>query len=85
MLELYRRAGLEVDEADLKEFIRERDLTIHGGWDASRQGGMDSYRWSEYGINLIERLVLRFFIYEGDYYARTTAKIEYFAHRDPNW
>lgn len=85
LLELYDRAGLEVDEAELKEFVQERDRTIHGGWDASRAGGMKSHHWSEYGINLIERLVLRFFAYEGEYYNRTTAEVEHFAHRDPDW
>ena len=85
LLELYEKAGLEVDEGELKAFIGERDRTIHGGWDASRPGGMESYRWAQYGINLIERLVLRFLAYEGDYYNRTTGEIEHFAHQEPDW
>lgn len=46
---------------------------------------MEGHRWSQYGINLIERLVLRFLAYEGDYYDRTTGEIEHFTHRDPDW
>ncbi len=85
LLELYEKASLEVDEGDLRDFIRQRDLVTHGSWDPSREGTMETYRWAEYGTNLIERLVLRFFGYEGNYYDRTTGKPEYFAHREASW
>src|SRR5829696_6264665 len=85
LLELYNRADLSVDRSLLSGFIRERDNIIHGTWDASRDNSMKTYYWAEYGLNLLERLILRFFWYEGQYWDRVTGNIEYFEHREPNW
>jgi len=85
LLELYDRAGLSVNENDLRSFIHERDNIIHGTWDASLDRSMQTYHWAEYGLNLLERLMLRFFGYEGQYWDRVTRSIERFEHREPNW
>jgi hypothetical protein len=85
LLELYDRADLSVERSLLSGFIRERDNIIHGTWDASRDNSMRTYYWAEYGLNLLERLMLRFFGYEGYYWDRVTGSIEHFEHREPNW
>lgn len=83
--ELYGRAHLSVDRNELKTFIDERNAVIHGYWDPSPAGTMDAHRLAEYGTNLLEKLILRFFRYDGPYYNRTTGEIETFEHRDPSW
>jgi hypothetical protein len=85
LLELYDRADLSLDHAALSDFIRERDNIIHGTWDASRDSSMRTYFWAAYGLNLLERLMLRFFGYEGQYWNRVTESLEHFEHREPNW
>lgn len=85
LLELYDRAGLSVDNSVLNDFIRERDSIIYGNWDASLDGSMQTYYWAEYGLSLLERLVLRFFGYEGPYWDRVTEDIQHFEHREPTW
>jgi hypothetical protein len=85
LLELYDRADLSVDHAALRGFIRERDNIIHGTLDASRDSSMRTYFWAAYGLNLLERLMLRFFGYEGQYWNRVTESLEHFEHREPNW
>jgi hypothetical protein len=85
LLELYDRAALSVDSSVLNDFIRERDSIIHGVWDASLEGSMQTNYWAEYGLNLLERLVLRFFRYEGLYWDRVTEDIQHFEHREPTW
>jgi hypothetical protein len=85
LLELYDRADLSVDRSVLSGFIRERDNIIHGTWDASRDASIQTYYWAEYGLNLLERLMLRFFGYEGQYWDRVTKSFQRFEHRDPTW
>jgi hypothetical protein len=85
LLELYDRAGLFVDSSVLNDFIRQRDSIIHGIWDASLEGSMQTSYWAEYGLSLLERLVLRFFRYEGLYWDRVTEDIQHFEHREPTW
>jgi hypothetical protein len=85
LLELYDRADLSVDGSVLNAFIRERDSIIHGNWDASLGGSMQTHYWAEYGLNLLERLMLRFFGYEGQYWDRVTRGKVHFEHREPNW
>jgi hypothetical protein len=85
LLELYDRADLSVNRSVLSDFIRERDNIIHGTWDASRDNSMKTIYWAKYGLNLLERLMLRFFGYEGYYWDRVTGRIEHFEHREPNW
>ncbi len=46
---------------------------------------MRAHYLAEYGTNLLEKLILRFFRYDGPYYDRTTGRIEPFEHQDPNW
>jgi hypothetical protein len=75
LLELYDRADLSVDRSVLSGFIRERDNIIHGTWDASRDASIQTYYWAEYGLNLLERLMLRFFGYEGQYWDRVTKRL----------
>jgi hypothetical protein len=76
LLELYERADLVVDPVELGRFIRERDTVIHGSWDSGRGGTLKTYRLAEYGLNLLEMLLLRLFEYEGKYYNRTSISIE---------
>ena len=85
LMELYGRAHLDVDRDELKVFIDERNAVIHGYWDANPEGAMRAHRLAEYGTNLLEKLILRFFRYDGPYYDRTTGGIEPFEHQDPNW
>jgi hypothetical protein len=85
LLELYDRADLSVDRSVLSGFIRERDNIIHGTWDASRDASIQTYYWAEYGLNLLERLMLRSFGYEGQYWDRVTKSFQRFEHRDPTW
>lgn len=83
--ELYGRAHLTVDREELKIFIDERNAVVHGYWDPSPEGAMRAHYLAEYGTNLLEKLILRFFRYDGPYYDRTTGRIEPFEHQDPNW
>jgi hypothetical protein len=85
LLELYDRADLSVDRSELSGFIKERDNIIHGTWDASPDASIRTYYWARYGLNLLERLMLRFFGYDGRYWDRVTDSIEHFEHREPNW
>jgi hypothetical protein len=85
LLELYGRAELSVNRAVLGNFIHERDNVILGNWDPSREGTRRIYYWSEYGLNLLERLIFRFFGYQGQYWDRVMETAVYFEHRDPNW
>ena len=70
LLELYERADLEVDEEKLGEFIAERNKVIHGNYDASAEGAWKNIRLARYGLNLLEKLMLRLLQYEGEYYDR---------------
>jgi hypothetical protein len=70
LLELYDRADLEVDEGKLSEFITERNKVIHGTYDASAEGAWKNVRLARYGLNLLEKLLLRLLGYEGEYYDR---------------
>ena len=70
LLELYDRADLEVDEEKLSKFIAERNKVIHGTYDASAEGAWKNDRLARYGLNLLEKLLLRLLQYEGEYYDR---------------
>jgi hypothetical protein len=70
LLELYDSADLEVDEGKLSEFIAERNKVIHGTYDASAEGAWKAHRLAWYGLNLLEKLLLRLLHYEGEYYDR---------------
>ena len=83
--ELYGRARLGVDRDELRTFIAERNAVVHGYWDPSPEGAMGAHRLAEYGTNLLEKLILRFFRYDGPYYDRTSGGIEPFEHQDPSW
>ena len=83
--DLYKKAHLPVDREELRDFINERNSVIHGSWDSSAEGTMRTDRWAEYGTNLLEKLILRFFRYEGDYYDRISSNIERFEHKEPDW
>ena len=88
LMELYGRAQLTIDRDELGTFIAERNAVTHGYWDPSPEGAMRAHRLAEYGTNLLEKLILRFFRYEGPYYDRTSNEpnsIEQFDHQDPNW
>jgi hypothetical protein len=88
LMELYGRAQLTIDRDELTTFIAERNAVTHGYWDPSPEGAMRAHHLAEYGTNLLEKLILRFFRYEGPYYDRTSNKpnsIEQFDHQDPNW
>ena len=69
-MELYDKADLEVDEEKLGEFIAERNKVIHGTYDASAEGAWKNIRLAWYGLNLLEKLLLRLLRYEGEYYDR---------------
>ncbi len=83
--ELYGRAHLPVDRNDLDTFISERNAVVHGYWDSNPEGATRAHRLAEYGTNLLEKLIPRFFRYDGPYYDRTTSGIVPFKHRDPDW
>ncbi len=83
--DLYKKAHLPVDRGELREFINERNSVIHGYWDSSAEGTMRTDRWAEYGTNLLEKLILRFFRYEGTYYDRISHDTERFEHEEPDW
>lgn len=85
LLELCERADLKVDQKGLAKFIRERDKVLHGSWDSGRRGTLDSHRVAEYGLNLLEMLLLRLFEYEGKYYDRTSISIEEFPAGKFSW
>lgn len=88
LMELYGRAQLTIDRDEPTTFIAERNAVTHGYWDPSPEGAMRAHHLAEYGTNLLEKLILRFFRYEGPYYDRTSNKpnsIEQFDHQDPNW
>jgi hypothetical protein len=70
LLELYERADLDVDEEKLREFIAGRNKVIHGTYDASAEGAWKNVRLARYGLNLLEKLLLRLLRYEGEYYDR---------------
>ena len=46
---------------------------------------MRAYQVTEYGTNLLEKLILRLFRYEGPYLDRTTGEQVPFEHQDPDW
>lgn len=83
--DLYKKAHLPVDRGELRDFINERNSVIHGSWDSSAEGTMRTDSWAEYGTNLLEKLILRFFQYEGDYYDRISSNTERFEHEEPDW
>jgi hypothetical protein len=86
LMELYGRVRLlPINQEVLRRFIQERNQVIHGRWNADREGAMATFWWSEYGLNLLERLILRFFGYEGPYWNRVKGSAEGFEHRDPKW
>jgi hypothetical protein len=84
-MELYSRARLPVDQEELRTFIGYRNEVVHGYWDPGPEGAMRAHRLADYGTNLLEKLILRFFGYDGPYYDRTTGGIAQFEHRDPYW
>lgn len=59
-----------MDEEKLGEFIAERNKVIHGNYDASAEGAWKNIRLARYGLNLLEKLMLRLLRYEGEYYDR---------------
>ncbi len=83
-MELYEKSDLEVNSEELGRFIRERNAVIHGSWDSGRGGTLETYRLAEYGLNLLEMLLLRLFEYEGEYYDRTSGSIQYFPAGNTN-
>lgn len=85
LLELYVRADLEVDKGKLDEYIKHRNFVLHGTWDSDVKGGTDTFMIAEYGLELLERLVVRFFGYEGPFYERTRGADGYLARGEPNW
>ncbi len=85
LLDLYAKADLEVDECQLKEYIKHRNFVLHGTWDSDVKGGTDTFLVAEYGLELLERLVVRFFGYEGPFYERTRGADGYLAKGEPNW
>lgn len=85
LLELCKKADLKVDQKELGKFISERDKVIHGSWNSGIRGTLDLYRLAEYGLNLLEMLLLRLFEYEGKYYNRTSISIEEFPAGKFSW
>lgn len=85
LLELYERANLEVSPEKLGKFIAERNKVIHGSWDSKLEGSLRTYRLAEYGLNLLEMLLLRLFGYQGEYRNRATASKEEFLFKDVDW
>lgn len=85
LLELYARADLEVDEDEVKEYITERDAVLHGSWVSDVEGGIRTFFLAEYGLGLLERLVLRFFGYEGLFYDRVQGNDGHLAKGEPTW
>lgn len=79
LLELYGMLGLNIDEEQLARFIRERDVVLHGSWDSGREGTLGTYRLAQYGLHLLEVLLLRLFEYEGEYHNRVTQTAEDFS------
>jgi len=70
LMELFYKADLEVDEKELGAFIAERNQVLHGYYDASAAGTWKTDRLARYGLNLLEKLILRLLWYEGYYYDR---------------
>ncbi len=86
LMELYGRARLPLPDRDeLKTFIDERNAVVHGYWNPSPENALPSHRLAEYGTNLLEKLILRFFRYDGPYYDRTIGEATPFEHKDPGW
>ncbi|MDP9478157.1 MAG: hypothetical protein M3R38_21165 [Actinomycetota bacterium] len=86
LMELYGRARLPLPDRDeLKTFIDERNAVVHGYWNPSPENALPSHRLAEYGTNLLEKLILRFFRYDGPYYDRTIGEAAPFEHKDPGW
>jgi hypothetical protein len=85
LLELYDRADLEVDEGNLSEFIAERNKVIHGTYDASAEGAWKTDRLARYGLNLLEKLLLRLLQYEGEYYDRANDEAVWLPEGHPSW
>jgi hypothetical protein len=85
LLELYKRAQLEVDPVEIGRFITERDKVMHGSWDSGREGTLNTYRLAEYGLNLLEKLLLRLLGYEGKYHNRVNVSTEDFPAGKFNW
>lgn len=85
LLELHEKADLPVDAGRVGEFIRQRDLVLHGSWDASEAGTVDTYWVARYGTWLLERLVLRRFGYEGVYWNRVRQVSERMTRGTPSW
>jgi hypothetical protein len=84
LLELYDRADLEVDEEKLSEFVAERNKVIHGTYDASAEGAWKTDRLARYGLNLLEKLLLRLLQYEGEYYDRANDKTVWLPEGHPS-
>lgn len=78
LLELYEKVDLEVDPVALGKFISERDKVVHGSWDSGNEGAFQTYRLAEYGLHLLEMLLLRLLGHHGEYINRATASKEYF-------
>jgi hypothetical protein len=84
LLELYDRADLEVDEGELGEFIAERNRVIHGTYDASAERAWKTDRLARYGLNLLEKLLLRLLRYEGEYYDRAKGETVWLPEGHPS-
>ena len=85
LLELYAKADLEVDEGELKKYVDERNAVLHGTWVSDVEGGTNTFLVAEYGLGLLERLVLRFFGYEGLFYDRAQGNDRHLAKGKPDW
>ncbi|MBA3610172.1 MAG: hypothetical protein H0W54_01950 [Rubrobacter sp.] len=85
LLELYERVNLEVSPEELGRFIEERDKVIHGSWDSGLEGSLRTHRLAQYGLNLLEMLLLRLLGYQGEYRNRATASKEVFLFKDIDW
>jgi hypothetical protein len=85
LLELFERADLKADPEELSNFIKERDRVIHGSWDSGREGVLRTYRLAEYGLNLLEMILLRLFGYRGIYRNRANASRDVFHPGAPDW
>ncbi len=81
VVELYENFGLEIDKSKLQLFINERNSVIHGYWDSGREGTVETDRQARYGLNLLEKLILRLLEYEGRYLNRTNNQLEHFRGR----
>ena len=76
---------MEVDEGELKKYVDERNAVLHGTWVSDVEGGTNTFLVAEYGLGLLERIVLRFFGYEGLFYDRAQGNDRHLAKGKPDW